>query len=438
MAWFNPGGDLNDFCSCVDTDDRNVAVSETSLCINSDSFCCRRAHQGDVIPRHLGHRVWQLLEPADIGKAAVKECWIRFNGNFNAFKGLLLKGLRNLCTQRCGNCNLCSGIASIRRNSVVEDLLPGPFKIIRIIAIPGLPYNFVSFSSLAIIDGCQNFYRTGTFMKRQNLRLDNRLFAGISPTVSPGFKEVRLICMPVAEPGCFIIVTAQMNFGLDISQNRFDIKIRWSVVFKISAQDYNGIIISSSCSIHRFSKGSSLIPVIQKRNFQIGYCISCILQGGIHRSYCCMYLFRVLITSRNNGVATLRTQLISQIFHPLMGCKSVTYPGKCFKTADSAREAGSQCKSERRNFGGFQAKSVIRVGSSVRKGIFDTVNSGHVVIRRSDTSSVGKLDRVFNTVIIALRTHEVVINGNHQIGFSVMVERTKPSAEGHVDSLNHI
>src|SRR5690625_5371559 len=86
-------------------------------------------------------------------------------------------------------------------------------------------------------------------MKRQNLRLDNGLFAGISPAVSPGFKEVRLICMPVAELGCFIIVTAQMDFSLDISQYRFDIEIRWCVVFMISAQYHDGIIISGSCSI---------------------------------------------------------------------------------------------------------------------------------------------------------------------------------------------
>src|SRR5690625_3035975 len=244
--------------------------------------------------------------------------------------------------------------------------------------------------------------------------------------------------MPLATIFSYTTLFRSMYFSLDISQYRFDIEIRWCVVFKISAQYHDGIIISGSCSIHSFNKGSSLIPVIQKMNFQICDGISCILKGGTHRSYCCMHLLTLLIPNRNNGVSTLSYQLISQIFHPLMGCKSVAYPGKCFKATDSVRETGCQCKSERRNFGGFQAEPVIRVGSGVRKGIFYTVNSGHVVIRRSDTSSVGKLDRVFNTVLIALRTHEVVIKGDHQIGFSVMVERTKPSAEGHVDSLNHI
>src|SRR5438270_4583098 len=102
-------------------------------------------------------------------------------------------------------------------------------------------------------------------MKGRNQRLHNADSSVIGARVAPRFEIMRLVQMPVAKLGCFVMVQAKVNsqWSVAVLQSVFKSEVRGSVVHRIAAENKQHL---DAASLHVADKLFQRVIVIAGEN----------------------------------------------------------------------------------------------------------------------------------------------------------------------------
>ena len=167
-----------------------------------------------IVPAQAGHRLGQLLQPADIVPATVINIWIGPEDDFER----IFRRWRGNCAFKRGSGIGFRGPARdrVRNPSIVQRLAPAGFKIALDRRLPCFAHRVVWTHHRIVEQRLEDVMRRASAIQRIDHRLHDGNRAVVSARVGPGFEIVRGGNVPMRLLPRFVVVRTKVGYDVGL------------------------------------------------------------------------------------------------------------------------------------------------------------------------------------------------------------------------------